>query len=1108
MSGKQRIEIEIAANVTGERSIEQLASELEDMAKIAGGDLQAAAKAAAARLREMGEQDAAITAFMALQREAGASQRALMAASNEASNYAAQIARVGPPTAQEAAALQRLEAAAQGVRTEFTQQQQALAAAQAGLQRYGIAGQNAREAQSRLHQEIDLVRESVQGLAPAYQRAATGAQNAGGTMVSTHRQMADGVQTVGQQLQRLQGFVVGLAGLQGFKAMAADLAQTADQVNNLQARLKLVTGEGAAFGVAWAGVQDVALRTNSALEETGTLFSRLAQAGRDAGQSAGEASANALALTETINQSIQLSGASAQASSAAITQLVQGLQGGVLRGDEFNSIMEQSPRLARALADGLNVTTGELRKMAEAGLLTSETVVGALKGQSDTIAAEFSKLPPTVGRALQNLSTQWQLYVADTDKATGASSAAASAINALAGNLRTIAGLLMDVGQAAAAFAALRLAQQFLGIGAAAQQAAVAVAAHNAQMVATGAAANAAAVGVGRFAAILGGLRTFTLIGLAVNFKDIGTWIGEATARLMGYKDRSDELARADKLAGEIAREAAADRARLAAATQAAMDKQFELSKAARLGVAEFEKLTKEGHSAADALKKASEAFDLSKVQGVRDFAATLDKLAADGKLAASDFEAAWSKALSGKDLAQFEVTARAAFAGAAREGERVAQMMDAVLREAVKRTGLDFDQLQGKIGAASRSAINDLDALIAGMEQLKGQGVDTGRVLAASLTKAIDTADGERALEVLRSKIEQVRSVLGDKIADGLLDQAKAKAEALKDALDKATPGINSVREAMKALGITSDEALKNTAASAKEAYDTLAASGQASARELAEGFKKAAEAAIAANNGVAPAWVSASAAMRGFELEVDRAGKSTLRLKDATDKAADAHGRAARASREQTTELERLNAEKEREIAAQEKANQLIEREIDLYNKKWNMDSQHRSLDAEGKVREETGMPTKKGIYDRAKQGGMSEEEALAFADAFDTNRLKDRGSWGTPFVNMKKLDDAIEEAVMGAIRKKGRQSSPEDGPVQQGGETAQPTRSTRRLDGEDSQASGVGISRVVNIQIGAARPVAVPTNSAGESSLKSLAQEVVGLLAVSRTTSGVTR
>ncbi len=312
------------------------------------------------------------------------------------------------------------------------------------------------------------------------------------------------------------------------------------------------------------------------------LFTRLTQAGKDAGLNTAAATKQSLALTETINQAIQLSGASAQASSAAITQLVQGLQGGALRGDEFNSVMEQSPRLARALADGLGVTTGELRKMAEAGLLTSDTVIKALQGQSQTVATEFSKLPPTVGRALQDLSTQWTLYVGETDKATGASAAAATAINAVSSNLRTIAGLLIDAGQATAAFIALRLAQHFLGIGTAAQAAASAVAASNAQMVAAGTAGATAAAGVGRFAAILATLRTFTLVGIVANFRDIGTWIGESAAKLAGYKDRTEELARAEKLQADIAKEAAADRARLAAAIQVAVDRQFDLSKAAR----------------------------------------------------------------------------------------------------------------------------------------------------------------------------------------------------------------------------------------------------------------------------------------------------------------------------------------------------------------------------------------------------------------------------------------------------------------------------------------------------------------------------------------------
>ncbi|WP_416406443.1 tape measure protein [Paracidovorax citrulli] len=929
----RQISTELKVGVTGRESITGLADDLDDVAKVLTGDLAKSAQGAAARLRELADQDQAITAFLELQNKARDAGRALKAAETEAANYGRQITAMGPPTAQEAAAQQRLQTAVDTARVAFTQEGEAVARAQASLQQFGVSGQNARDAQQRLRQEVTAVRDAVQDLAPAHQQAATGAANAGASMTRTHRQIGEGVESISQQLARLQSFYVALQGIQGFKAMALDLAATADQVNNLQGRIKLVTGENENFAKSWQGVTEVALRTHSALEETGVLFTRLTQAGKDAGLNTAAATKQSLALTETINQAIQLSGASAQASSAAITQLVQGLQGGALRGDEFNSVMEQSPRLARALADGLGVTTGELRKMAEAGLLTSDTVIKALQGQSQTVATEFSKLPPTVGRALQDLSTQWTLYVGETDKATGASAAAATAINAVSSNLRTIAGLLIDAGQATAAFIALRLAQHFLGIGTAAQAAASAVAASNAQMVAAGTAGATAAAGVGRFAAILATLRTFTLVGIVANFRDIGTWIGESAAKLAGYKDRTEELARAEKLQADIAKEAAADRARLAAAIQVAVDRQFDLSKAARSSVAEFDVLTKAGTSSADAIKKITENFDLGKVQGIRDFSSTLDKLVADGKISASEFRAAWAEALSGKDLAKFEVLARAAFASAAqealklstqlkkaiesgasedvirdlrqrlesamsaatREGERVAQVMDDVMREAVRRTGLEYEVLQGRIGSASRSAINDTEAIIASLDKLKADGVDTGRVLAVSFTKAINTADGQAAIDSLRGRIEQMRKVLGDKITDGLLDQARDKALALKDALDQATPGINSVREALKQLGVTSEAELKKAAQDTKEAYDTLTASGTASARELGEGFKRAAETAIAANRGIAPAWVEGQAAIRGFDIVIDNAGKSTLKLRDSLADAASTSNRAA---------------------------------------------------------------------------------------------------------------------------------------------------------------------------------------------------------------------
>ena len=457
-----------------------------------------------------------------------------------------------------------------------------------------------------------------------------------------------------------------------------------------------------------------------------------------------------------------------------------------------------------------------------------------------------------------------------------------------------------------------------------------------------------------------------------------------------------------------------------------------------------------------------------------------LDKLTADGKVSASELEKAWSQALSGKDLAQFEVMARAAFAGSAREGERIAQMMDGVLREAVKRTGLDFDQLQGSIGAASRSAINDLDALIAGMDRLKAQGLDTGRALTASFSKAIESADSEKALEVIRAKVEQVRNVLGDKIADGLLDQAKDKAEALADALDKATPGINSVREAMKQLGITSDAALKETAATAKDAYDTLTTSGTASARELGEAFKKSAEAAIAANNGIAPAWVQAQAAIRGYDLEADRAGKTTLRLRDATDSAAGAHDKATRSINDNRTALERLNDVKEREIAAQEKANQLKERELALYREKWNIDKESFALNTAGN-RFELTIPTKESVFNQAKAAGLDEKRALEVADSFDRQYNRPAGlnsivGGVNPSDVLKAINKAILEAARERVQNEGRSDT-----------------TTATNDGRTSTTTATKNSeaqRVVNINISGVA-YSVPTNEEGEQNLEAMAR-----------------
>ncbi|WP_156171601.1 tape measure protein, partial [Dyella japonica] len=86
---------------------------------------------------------------------------------------------------------------------------------------------------------------------------------------------------------------------------------------------------------------------------------------------------------------------------AAIIQFSQGLQSGVLRGDEFRSVMEQAPRLGKMIADGLGVGTAGLRQMANTGQLTADVVINSISKAASTINDEFARTIPTFSQRME-----------------------------------------------------------------------------------------------------------------------------------------------------------------------------------------------------------------------------------------------------------------------------------------------------------------------------------------------------------------------------------------------------------------------------------------------------------------------------------------------------------------------------------------------------------------------------------------------------------------------------------------------------------------------------------------------------------------------------------
>ena len=752
--------------------------------------------------------------------------------------------------------LEALTAAARQSQSAFAAASQAQASATAAARAAGVDVDAITQAQQRARAATLATAEAARDAALAAQaqgRAATAAGQQQAAAASTAR---EGLSQLAGQLQTLQGLIGTVLGGQLLGGTLGDLSRTADAYANIAARVRQAAGEGDAFRESFEGIFQVAQRTSTSLESTGQLFANIARAGKDMGVSQREA----LALTETINQAVQVSGASAASSDAALQQLLQALQSGVLRGEEFNSVMEQAPRLALALADGLGVTTGELRKQAEAGALSSQVVIQALQGQASVIAGEFEQLPPTVGRALTNLGTAWTQYVGEVDKANGISAAAAGAIQTLAGNLDTLGTVLFSAGKAAAAYTALRLGQSFLANATAATQSAAATAAETAALGTNTAAtaantaaktANAAAAGsvgtaaagaagqVGRLATVLGTLRSLSLIGLVTNLGEIGTWIGESIAKWQGYGKAMEEAESKARALEQAQREMAAADAAAAAARQRAAEATMGLTGAAKELVGQYDAVIKSGGTTAEALTKVSQAGRLSDVTGIRTMSAALDSLTVAGELAGkrvAGVSAEISAALraGGEDmepriqgaLAQLErlgptgVAAadalRASFGSALETGrlQEFGAVADSTLDSLRMRAAISGEQVRQSLAAALRGEdllrfeVNARAAFDGSEQGARRLSAALGAIDVEALRRAGTSADELRSgfNAAAASAINDVDALAGsiERLGVRNAETARAMAGSLDKALEASTTerAVQTVIDRLQALG------------------------------------------------------------------------------------------------------------------------------------------------------------------------------------------------------------------------------------------------------------------------------------------------------------------
>ncbi|MCA7086047.1 tape measure protein [Cupriavidus sp. DB3] len=227
----------------------------------------------------------------------------------------------------------------------------------------------------------------------------------------------------------------------------------------------------------WASVEGRVALVTDGVEEQQRALKELYRISQDSGQEYGATAGlfqsvqrNRKELDLTLDKSLELSGVigkfmtigggSAASQQAALVQLGQALGTGTLRGEELNSVMEQAPRLAQAIAEAFGVPVGQLKKLGEQGKLSSKVLAEGLLRQAEKANEEFGRMPMTFARAWTRLTNALGKQIDQLNKSSRAANIFYALTSLLIDNLGDILKLLALIG---ASYGLVRLRAALIG---------------------------------------------------------------------------------------------------------------------------------------------------------------------------------------------------------------------------------------------------------------------------------------------------------------------------------------------------------------------------------------------------------------------------------------------------------------------------------------------------------------------------------------------------------------------------------------------------------------------------------------------------------------------
>jgi tape measure domain-containing protein len=793
----------------------------------------------------------------------------------------------------------------------------------------------------RLQTAIALVR-AMPGVLPADVERATQAFNARvgelRNSLNTVPAAANSVTTavnstsasLGSAARQMAGWAASIAGVAGITDLAKKVIETGSAFEQLEGRLTSLLGSQTAAADAFAQIKELAAKTPFEVNALTDAYAKLTAFGLEPSMEQMMAFADTAATL----------GGGTQMLERVTLALGQAWTKGKLQGGEIMQMAEAGVPVWDLLAKATGRNVDELQKMSEAGLLgrdvitklidtlgkvnsgasaiLMDTFAGAVSNAKDATAEFFSLIADS--GVLDYLKAQIQEVLAEYErmKDTGELQAKAQAI---ADTFLNVAQAMKDVVKVVSEYSGvikiaieamvvskvLSFAGAFKLIGTEARVAGAAVAVAGGQIGAAGAVAGTAAASVGLLGRALMALKSLTVVGLAM---------GAAELAIEFFRAKSE----AERLDAEVEKMLKSKPAPIKKDIQDVATEAEKTSAKIQQWGADFDKLREQGKSVSEALKALTKDADLTTVKGTEEYVAKLQALGEQGKITSDQLNTtlrATLQGMSGQDLTMFGINAQTAFQNGAISAAALDSVLKNTLDASLKAVGVTAETSLGGMSQKFVDTRVHVDNIIGSFDQMAAAGVDAGASLATameSLAKAATTPADFAAIA------DEVRR-LGD---EGLLTERKVTEllDSIAKKSDAAAEGVNSVAEAMKLLGVKSQAELDKVANSFKEANDVIQQSTTATLREKQESFAAYANAAIAANNGVANSFIQARAETMGLTVEIDNAGKATVKLKEDTAGLEKGYSRAADQAGRMANETNRAAAATKAAADAAEKA------------------------------------------------------------------------------------------------------------------------------------------------------------------------------------------